>query len=44
MSRQEQASQGGQHRLMLIARCEQMLATFVFSLASNRMDLSMHCK
>lgn len=43
-SRQGKASQGGQHRLMLIARHEQMLATFVFSLANNRMDLSMHCR
>lgn len=28
----------------VIARREQMLATFVFSLASKRMDLSMHCR
>lgn len=44
MSRQEKASQGGQHRLTLVARHEQMLTTFVFSCASNRTDLSMHCK
>lgn len=32
MSRQEKASQGEQDRLMLIARHEEMLAAFMFSL------------
>ena len=44
MSGQEKASQGGQHRLMVIARHEQMLAAFVSSLAKKRMDLPMHCR
>lgn len=44
MSRQDKASQGGQHRLMLISRHEHVLAASVFFFASNGIDLSMHCR
>lgn len=44
VSRQDKASQDRQHRLMLISRHEHVLAAFVFVLASNGVDLSMHCR